>query len=75
MSYPFLGDVVKDLTGYDIPLPLATFGLFVALGALVAGACFHAELHACTVQARSARHGFGEPRCRRNKWSATSWWW
>ena len=44
MSYPFLGDVVKDLTGYDIPLPLATFGLFVALGALVAGACFHAEL-------------------------------
>lgn len=44
MSYPFLSDVVKDWTGYDVPLPLATFGLFVALGAIVAGACFHAEL-------------------------------
>ena len=44
MSYPFLSDVVKDWTGYTVPLPLATFGLFVALGALVAGACFHAEL-------------------------------
>jgi phosphatidylglycerol:prolipoprotein diacylglycerol transferase len=36
--------VVRDWTGYDVPLPLATFGLFVALGAVVAGACFHAEL-------------------------------
>jgi phosphatidylglycerol:prolipoprotein diacylglycerol transferase len=44
MSYPFLSDVVKAWTGYDVPLPLATFGLFVALGAMVAGACFHAEL-------------------------------
>jgi len=44
MSYPFLSDVVRDWTGYDVPLPLATFGLFVALGALVAGACFHSEL-------------------------------
>lgn len=44
MSYPFLSDVVEAWTGYRIPLPLATFGLFVALGALAAAACFHAEL-------------------------------
>ncbi len=44
MSYPFLSDVVKAWTGYELPLPLATFGLFVALGALVAAACFRAEL-------------------------------
>lgn len=44
MSYPYLSDVVRDYTGYDLPLPLATFGLFVALGALVAAGCFRAEL-------------------------------
>ena len=44
MSYPYLSDVVRDATGYNLPLPLATFGLFVALGALVAGGCFRAEL-------------------------------
>ena len=44
MSYPYLSDVVRDATGYNLPLPLATFGLFVALGALAAAACFRAEL-------------------------------
>ena len=44
MSYPYLSDVIKAWTGVDLPLPLATFGLFVALGALVAGALFKAEL-------------------------------
>lgn len=44
MSYPYLSDVIKAWTGIDLPLPLATFGLFVALGALVAGALFRAEL-------------------------------
>nr|WP_315391795.1 prolipoprotein diacylglyceryl transferase [uncultured Duganella sp.] len=44
MSYPYLSDVVRDYTGYDLPLPLATFGLFVALGALVAAGRFRAEL-------------------------------
>lgn len=44
MSYPYLSDVVRDATGYSVPLPLATFGLFVALGALVAAASFRAEL-------------------------------
>jgi phosphatidylglycerol:prolipoprotein diacylglycerol transferase len=44
MSYPFLSDVVKAVTGVDLPLPLATFGLFVALAMLVAGACLRREL-------------------------------
>jgi phosphatidylglycerol:prolipoprotein diacylglycerol transferase len=44
MSYPYLSDVIRDCTGYDLPLPLATFGLFVALGALVAAGRFRAEL-------------------------------
>jgi phosphatidylglycerol:prolipoprotein diacylglycerol transferase len=44
MSYPYLSDVIRDATGYNVPLPLATFGLFVALGALVAAASFRAEL-------------------------------
>ncbi len=44
MSYPYLSDVIKAWTGYELPLPLATFGLFVALGALMAGALLRAEL-------------------------------
>ncbi|GJI99578.1 hypothetical protein RugamoR64_01170 [Duganella rhizosphaerae] len=44
MSYPYLSDVIKAWTGYELPLPLATFGLFVALGALAAGALLRAEL-------------------------------
>jgi phosphatidylglycerol:prolipoprotein diacylglycerol transferase len=41
---PHLSDVIQAATGYALPLPLATFGLFVALGALAAGASFRAEL-------------------------------
>jgi phosphatidylglycerol:prolipoprotein diacylglycerol transferase len=44
MSYPYLSDVVKALTGVDIPLPLATFGLMVACAMLAAAACLRAEL-------------------------------
>lgn len=44
MSYPYLSDVIQAATGYALPLPLATFGLFVALGALAAGTSFRAEL-------------------------------
>lgn len=44
MSYPYLSDVIEAWTGISLPLPLATFGLFVALGALAAGALFRAEL-------------------------------
>jgi phosphatidylglycerol:prolipoprotein diacylglycerol transferase len=44
MSYPYLSDVVKALTGYDLPLPLATFGLLVACAMFAAAACLSAEL-------------------------------
>lgn len=44
MSFPYLSDVVKALTGYDLPLPLATFGLLVACAMLAAAACLKAEL-------------------------------
>lgn len=37
MSYPYLSDLVKALTGLDLPLPIAMFGLMVA-AALLAGA-------------------------------------
>lgn len=44
MSYPYLSDVVKALTGADLPLPFATFGVFVALAKLAAGECLRREL-------------------------------
>lgn len=44
MSYPYLSDLIKALTGYDLPLPLATFGLLVACAMLAAAACLTAEL-------------------------------
>ena len=44
MSYPYLSDVLKALTGVDLPLPLATFGLFVALAMLAAGECLRRGL-------------------------------
>ncbi len=43
-SYPYLSDIVKALTGYDLPLPLATFGLLVACAMFAAAACLTAEL-------------------------------
>lgn len=43
-SYPYLSDVIEALTGYRLPLPLATFGLMVGIAALVAAAVFGAEL-------------------------------
>jgi phosphatidylglycerol:prolipoprotein diacylglycerol transferase len=44
MSYPYLSDVIKALTGYDFPLPIAMFGLFVALAGWAAATCLSAEL-------------------------------
>lgn len=44
MSYPYLSDVIKAWTGYQVPLPLASFGLFVAIAAFVAAGRFRAEL-------------------------------
>ncbi|MES2015303.1 MAG: prolipoprotein diacylglyceryl transferase family protein [Pseudomonadota bacterium] len=44
MSFPYLSDVIKALTGIDLPLPFATFGLMVALATLAAAACLQAQL-------------------------------
>ena len=44
MSYPYLSDVVKALTGIDLPLPFATFGILVACAMFAAAACLTAEL-------------------------------
>ena len=44
MSYPYLSDLIRALTGYDLPLPLPMFGLLVACAMLAAGACLTAEL-------------------------------
>jgi phosphatidylglycerol---prolipoprotein diacylglyceryl transferase len=44
MSYPYLSDALKALTGLDIPLPVPTFGLCVAGAMLVATEFFRREL-------------------------------
>jgi phosphatidylglycerol:prolipoprotein diacylglycerol transferase len=44
MSFPYLSDVIKALTGYDLPLPLPMFGLLVACAVAAAAACLRAEL-------------------------------
>ncbi len=44
MSYPYLSDVLLAATGINIPLPLATFGLFVGLAMLAGAACLRREL-------------------------------
>jgi hypothetical protein len=43
MSLPYLSDVVKASTGYDLPLPLPMFDLLVACAAASAAACLRAE--------------------------------
>jgi phosphatidylglycerol:prolipoprotein diacylglycerol transferase len=44
MSFPYLSDLIKALTGYELPLPFPMFGLLVACAALAAAACLKAEL-------------------------------
>lgn len=44
MSYPYLSDVVRALTGIELPLPFATFGILVACAMFAAAACLTAEL-------------------------------
>lgn len=44
MSYPYLSDVVRALTGLDLPLPFATFGLLVACAMFAAASSLTAEL-------------------------------
>jgi phosphatidylglycerol:prolipoprotein diacylglycerol transferase len=44
MAYPYLRDIVKATTGLDVPLPLPTFGLCVAVAVLVSMAVARLEL-------------------------------
>lgn len=44
MSYPYLSDLVKAATGYELPLPIAMFGLLVACAMMAASTCLAAEL-------------------------------
>jgi phosphatidylglycerol:prolipoprotein diacylglycerol transferase len=44
MSYPYLSDLIRALTGYDLPLPFPMFGLLVACAMLAGGASLTAEL-------------------------------
>jgi phosphatidylglycerol:prolipoprotein diacylglycerol transferase len=43
-SYPYLSDVVKALTGADVPLPLPMFGLFVLVALVAATLALRLEL-------------------------------
>lgn len=52
MSFPYLSDLVYFLTGYRLPLPLAMFGIFVAIAMMVAGACLRRELRRLHVEGR-----------------------
>lgn len=44
MSYPYLSDLIKALTGIDLPLPIAMFGLMVACALLAGASLLTAEL-------------------------------
>ena len=44
MSFPYLSDLIKWLTGLDLPLPLPMFGLCVASAMLVASTLLAREL-------------------------------
>ncbi|WBS04764.1 prolipoprotein diacylglyceryl transferase [Pseudoduganella sp. SL102] len=44
MAYPYLGDIVRALTGADVPLPIPVFGLSVVAAMFVAGAFLRREL-------------------------------
>ena len=44
MSYPYLSDLIRALTGLDLPLPIPMFGLLVVCAMFGAGACLRAQL-------------------------------
>lgn len=44
MSFPYLSDLIKWLTGADLPLPLPMFGLCVAVAMFVASSLLASEL-------------------------------
>ena len=68
MAYPSLRDLVLDLTGLDLPLPIPTFGLLVALALLAAVQLAESELrrmHAAgympaALQRRKSKNGTHE---------------
>lgn len=63
MSYPYLSDVVKALTGIDLPLPLATFGLMVAAAMIAGATLLRAELARLH---REGKLGMARRRVRKN---------
>lgn len=44
MSFPYLSDLVRFLTGYHLFLPFPMFGILVALATLAASACLRKEV-------------------------------
>lgn len=44
MAYPTLGDLIRDLTGLDLPLPIPMFGLLVATALLISLRLLESEL-------------------------------
>ena len=44
MAYPFLSDLVRDLTGLDLPLPIPMFGMLVAAAFVAVTLIFQGEL-------------------------------
>ncbi|MEJ7805947.1 MAG: prolipoprotein diacylglyceryl transferase [Telluria sp.] len=44
MSYPYLSDLVRAVTGLDLPLPVPLFGLLVVCAMFAAAACLRAQL-------------------------------
>jgi phosphatidylglycerol:prolipoprotein diacylglycerol transferase len=44
MAYPYLSDLVRELTGLNLPLPLPMFGLLVATAFVAVTLIFQAEL-------------------------------
>src|SRR5262245_45138137 len=44
MSFPYLSDVVRVATGWNLPLPLPMFGLFVAVAMLAGADCIKREM-------------------------------
>jgi phosphatidylglycerol:prolipoprotein diacylglycerol transferase len=43
MAFPYLRDLVRWITGWDLPLPIPMFGLFVALAVLIAAVALRSE--------------------------------
>ena len=44
MSFPYLSDALRAITGVNLPLPLPMFGLFVGLAVVVASICLKHEI-------------------------------